>query len=281
MSRHTTFGIGGPADLLVDVENRAELDTVLRLARTENLPLHVIGRGANVLVSDDGIRGVVLRLAGQFRDLEFDETARTVRAGAGVALARLVDESAARGYFDFCWAAGIPGTVGGALVCNAGSWGHAIGEFVEEVNLVTRDGKDLTLSGDVVSFGYRGSSLPVRDGIVVAVTLTLGRVGAEGPDPDRLKAEYLAEKRAKQPLDVPSAGSVFKNPQPESAGSLIDRAGCKGLRRGGAVVSTKHANFIVNAGGASAADVLKLVETVRARVKARFDVDLELELHVI
>lgn len=122
MSKHTTFGIGGPADVLVDVETRAELEAVLELVRAQGVPLQVIGRGANVLVPDEGIRGVVSRLAGEFRDLVFDDAERTVEAGAGVPLARLVEESSTRGFFDFCWAAGIPGTVGGAVVCNAGSW---------------------------------------------------------------------------------------------------------------------------------------------------------------
>jgi len=281
MSRHTTFGIGGPADVLVDVETPAELRDVLRHARETGVPVHVIGRGANVLVSDEGIRGIVLRLTGGFRTLDFDVASSTVEAGAGVPLGLLVDESCRRGFFDFCWAVGIPGTVGGAVVCNAGSWGHAIGRFVDEIRLVTPDGQDVILDGDVVDFGYRGTTMAVAGAVVTGVRLGLGRLASEGHDAGRLKAKYLSEKRRTQPLDVPSAGSVFKNPQGEAAGALIDRAGCKGLRAGGAVVSEKHANFIVNESGATATDVLELVEVVRERVGDRFGVELTLELRLL
>lgn len=278
MSLHTTFGIGGPADALVDVETPGELETVLHFARERGCAVHVVGRGANVLVSDDGIRGIVVRLRGEFRALEFDDKADTVQAGAGVPLGVLVDESGRRGFFGFCWAAGIPGTVGGALVSNAGSHGHAMGEFVEDVTVVNRDGGHVILPGNVVCFKYRRAVLPVEDAIVAGVTLRLGGVDSDEPDPERLRAKYLARKRATQPLDVPSAGSVFRNPEGVAAGALIDRAGCKGLRKGGAAVSEKHANFIVNDRGATAADVLGLIEMVRERVRAQSGVELELEL---
>jgi len=281
MSVHTTFRIGGPADVLVDVVSRDELRTVLEFAREHGVPLHVIGRGANVLVGDDGIRGIVVRLAGEFEGLRFADAPPTASAGAGVPLGALVDETSSRGFANFCWAAGIPGTVGGAVFGNAGSWDRSMGEFVEEVSVMTPDGKEQVLPKSTVRFEYRRAFFPLDRPIVTSVLLRLEEPGATGPPPNRLKATYLARKRGAQPLDLPSAGSVFRNPEGHPAGDLIERAGCKRLHVGDAVVSTKHANFIVNTGGATAADVMSLIAAVQKRVRTRFGVDLELELRVL
>jgi len=280
MSRHTSFRIGGPADLLVDVENRDELRDVLRYAQDGGLALHVIGRGANVLVRDAGIRGVVVRLAGEFRNVSWEEAAGRAKPGGGALLSTLVAESSRRGFGNFCWAAGIPGTIGGAVTSNAGAWGHSTGEFVEALGVMTHDGREVTLVKGQVTFGYRQTLLAVQ-GIITDVALRLERTPGGEDDPRRSSAEYLARKRETQPLEVPSAGSVFKNPPQGAAGELIDRAGCKGMQQGGAAVSAKHANFIVNNGGATATDVLKLIERVVERVKTRFGVELELEIRVL
>jgi len=281
MSRHTTFRIGGPADLLLDVETRDELRTVLDDAREHERVVTVIGRGANVLVRDGGIRGIVLRLTGDFREIAFAADGRTVEVGAGTSLGRLVAETVKSGLDGFAWAAGIPGTVGGAVLMNAGSWGHAMSEFVQTLNVMTRDGNEVTFGAEEVVFGYRSARLPVGEAIVCGVTLRLESIETGGKDAPALKAEYLAQKLRTQPLKVASAGCVFKNPPGTSAGELIDRAGLKGTRVGGAVVADMHANYIVNDGNATAADVLELIDRIRDRVKQAFDVELTLELRIL
>jgi len=278
MSRHTTFRIGGPADVLVDVETRDELRMLLGHARERSLPVTVLGRGANVLVADEGIRGVVVRLAGEFREIAFAGDGQTVDAGAGTSLGRLVAETVKVELSAFTWAAGIPGTVGGAVLTNAGSWGHAMSEFVETLTVMKRDGSEVTVPGTEVAFDYRSARLPVPDAVVCGVTLRLTSIDGGGRDASTLKAEYQARKLRTQPLKLASAGCVFRNPPGTGAGELIDRAGLKGLRVGGAVVSAVHANYLVNEGDATAADVKRLIALVRERVKEKFDVTLEPEL---
>jgi UDP-N-acetylmuramate dehydrogenase len=282
MSGHTTFRIGGPAELLIDVETHEELRNLLVLAHERGKPLTVIGRGANVLVRDEGIPGIVVRLAGVFREVAFDNASEMVRVGAGTSLGRLVAQTVERGWNTFAWAAGIPGTVGGALLMNAGSWGESFGTFVGSVEVTDRAGGRHVLEEKDLSFGYRETTLPVKDAIVTGVTLQLIALEAAGEaDPGRMKDEYIARKLRTQPLKEPSAGCVFRNPPGQSAGALIDEAGCRGLRVGGAEVSTRHANYLVNAGGATATDVLALLEKVRERVREHAGVTLELELRVI
>jgi len=305
MSSHTSFRIGGPADLLVTAHDVDELLAVLGCCRRENVPLLVLGRGTNLLVRDGGIRGAVLRLAGGFTELSFD--GETVRAGAAVSVSSLAREAGRRGLTGLEFAIGIPGTVGGAIVMNAGAYGSEMRNVVEWVEAVVpgtpldamptgdrpardhppdcaaRDGggqdRVIRAPSDRLDFGYR-TSRPGREGwIVTAAGLRL----ATG-DPARIAAlekDYTARRRARQPLDFPSAGSVFKRPEGHYAGPLIQDAGCKGLRVGGAEVSTLHANFIVNRGGATAADVLALIEEVRRRVRDRCGMWLETEIRVV
>lgn len=277
MSRHTTFRIGGPADVLIDVETVDELRDVL----TCGLPVTIIGRGANVLVADVGIRGVVVRLTGAFRDMTFSDDASAVTVGAGASLGRLVAECVKRRRNTFSWAAGIPGTIGGALLMNAGSWGHAMGEFVTSLTVMDPQGKIQVLVREGVTFEYRRATLPVPDAVICGVTLALPMLAADEKNPETLKAHYLAQKLRTQPLKDASAGCVFRNPEGRHAGVLIEEAGCKGLRVGGAVVSDRHANYIVNDGDATADDVLKLIATVRGRVEAHAGVTLEMELRLL
>jgi UDP-N-acetylmuramate dehydrogenase len=280
MSRHTTFRIGGPVDLLVDVESEVEVQRVVRYAEDHRLSLRVIGRGANLLVSDAGVRGIIVRLVGDFRRMFWDEETGVASVGAGTLVSTLLAESCKRGYDSLCWAAGIPGTVGGAVACNAGAWGHAMGEFVEALRMVTREGDETKLRRDEMVFGYRVSSVG-SPGVIMDVTLRFNKARGDEIEARRQIAENLARKRETQPLDLPSAGSIFKNPPQGPAGQLIDRAGCKGMREGDAVVSPKHANFIVNEGKATATDVVRLIERVRERVKAQFGVELELEIGIL
>ncbi len=309
LAKHTTFHLGGPADAFVEVENPDELRFVLDLARRGEAKLYLIGGGSNLLVRDAGVRGIVVKLTGQFRSLSYvtqppsagvssvdvahpssgaavssSAQARApmsheaIYAGAGAVLSDLSDESIRRGFNNFCWAGGIPGTLGGAILGNAGAWGHDIGEFVVGVSVMTRSGevKDIR-----PVFDYRRTTMPEPGLIILGATLRLAIIDAPIADAKLLCRDYIERKRRTQPLDHPSAGSVFKNPAPDKpAALLIDRAGLKGLRVEGACVSPKHANFIVNDRHASATDVVQLIEQVRAAVKAQSGVDLDLEIQV-
>lgn len=281
LAKHTTFRIGGPADALVDVETKDELRFVLDLARKKDAPVRILGGGSNVLVRDAGVRGVVVRLAGEFRAVAFDDKANTVVVGAGASLAAVCAEAVKRGFNNVCWTAGIPGTLGGAILGNAGAWEHAVGEFVESVTVMTRGSGERTLAKGDVTFAYRHASFPERDLIILGATLRLAHIDAPMEDAKELMRDYVESKRRTQPLEHPSAGSVFKNPAPDKpAGLLIDRAGCKGLRVEGACVSPRHANFIVNDRDATGTDVTSLIDQVRARVKESSGVSLELEIQV-
>ena len=279
LAKHTTFRIGGPADALVDVGSADELRFVLDLARRKDVPLRILGGGSNLLVREAGVRGIVVRLAGKFAKVSLDEkTGILLPATAGAPLSAVCAEAVRRGFNNFCWTAGIPGTLGGALIGNAGAWGHDVGEFVEDVTVMTRLG-DVKVVKPV--FEYRRTTLPESGLIVLGATLRLANIDAPIADPKALCRDYVESKRRTQPLEHPSAGSVFKNPAPEKpAGLLIDRAGCKGLRIEGACVSPKHANFIVNDRQAAATDVTQLIEQVRSRVKESSGITLDLEIQV-
>ena len=277
LSRYTTWRIGGPADLMVTPRSLAEIRTCLAWAQARGLPVTALGAGSNVLVRDGGVRGLVLRLAHGLNRIEALEG--QLRLGAGVLLPALLRVAVRRGWRGLEFAAGIPGTVGGAVLMNAGTPEGAIGSRVQEVTLLDRSGELRTLKAGELVFSYRNSNLQGA-GLVIEVALTV----EPGGDPAVIAREIedrLQKRRQKQPR-LPSAGSVFKNPpQGPPAGWLIERVGARGLRRGGAMVAPEHANFIVNAGGARAEEVLWLIEEVRRRVKETFGVDLELEVVVL
>ena len=281
MSKHTTFRVGGPADALVDVETADELRFALDLARRKGVEVRLLGGGSNVLVRDAGVRGIVVRLAGDFHGVGFDDKTNTLCAGAGAPLSAICAEAVKRGFNNFCWTAGIPGTVGGAILGNAGAWGHDVGEFAESITVMTRAGEKRVLAKGDLRFEYRSASLSGPGLILLNATLRLAKLDAPETDAKELMRDYVERKRRTQPLEHPSAGSVFKNPAPDKpAGLLIDRAGCKGLRVEGACVSPKHANFIVNDRRACATDVTQLIDLVRARVKESAGVSLDLEIQV-
>ncbi len=202
----------------------------------------------------------------------------TLHAGAAAPLSAVCAEAVKRGFNNFCWTAGIPGTLGGAILGNAGAWGHDVGEFVESVDVMTGKGEVRTISP---VFEYRRTTLPAPDLIILGATLRLANTDAPTADMREVIRDYVERKRRTQPLEHPSAGSIFKNPAPDKpAGLLIDRAGCKGLRVEGACVSPKHANFIVNDRHATGTDVTQLIEQVRARVREHAGIDLELEIQI-
>jgi UDP-N-acetylmuramate dehydrogenase len=276
MSRHTSFRIGGPADLFIVCDTLAGLAVATEVLREAQMPWVVIGKGTNLLVSDDGYRGAVILLGREFRKRVREGT--VVRAGAGAVLAHVVQDAFYHGLSGLEFAVGIPGTLGGALAMNAGSRDVWMSSVVDSVTLFV-PGQGLSLvHGPEIDWGYRRSGLDAR-GIIVEAELRL----REG-DPVRIRYEMersLARRRQTQPLGKPSAGSVFVNPPGLSAGRLIEEAGLKNTRLGGARVSDIHANFIVNDGGATAADVLGLVRKIKLIVKETHGVDLRPEIRFL
>jgi len=273
----TSWKIGGPADALVQVETTDELAQLMRLIFKRHLPWFVLGSGSNLLVGDGGIRGLVVRLAGEFTALDFEDDPShvVVRAGAASSLALLTAQAASRGASGIGSLAGIPGSVGGALRMNAGT-DQEIGEFVRDVWVQTPAKPDP--HAVTPQYFYRHTSL-TRDAIVARVTLAFPRADSTAVR-EEMQARLVRRKRT-QPLQFPNAGSCFRNPAGDKAGRLIEAAGAKGWREGGAEVSDLHANFIVNREDASAADVATLLARVRRAVVEQFGVELELEVHFI
>lgn len=276
MSRHTSFGLGGPADILVAAPDERSFKECAALLAAERIPTRVLGRGTNVLVRSGGIEGAVLVAGGALGGMMRDGA--TVTAGSGVPLSKLLSFCADEGLSGLEALSGIPGSVGGAVVTNAGSHGASIGERLVDVVVFEAGASSRAISVDALGMDYRRSSLP--PGVVVERV----RVRLEAGDPESIRAaqrEILDRKWRDQPCGMRSAGCIFKNPQEGPAGLLIDRAGLKGTRVGGAVVSDQHANFIVNDRGATADDVERLIDLVRSRVRDASGVDLELEIEIV
>lgn len=266
----TTWRIGGPAELLASPCDVPDLLTALRWASTRRVPWRVLGNGSNLLVGDEGVRGLVLRIRRVLDDVRLDDL--RMDAGAGASLPAVSRLAAAQGLAGLEFAAGIPGTVGGAVVMNAGWHEHETANVVREVRFVEQDLTLARYDREACKFGYRDSVFRHRPGIVLGATLELQR-----GDPTELQQrleQFAASRKANQPTDLPSCGSVFLKPPGDFAGRLIDEAGLKGLRVGDVEVSTKHANFFVNRGRGTAADVLELVERVEREVERRFGVRL-------
>lgn len=276
MARHTTFRIGGPAAIFAQLDTLADVASAVTVLAEEDVPFAILGKGSNLLVADSGYDGAVLVLGREFK--RHSVVDGVLKAGAATVLGVLVQEAFHDGLAGLSWAVGIPGTLGGALAMNAGTKAGAIGDRVETVTMYV-PGEGLRLiHGREVVWGYRTSGLAGR-GIILEAALSV-----EAGDKTRIRAEmerYLKERRVAQPMGMPSAGSVFVNPEGDSAGRLIEAAGCKGMRMGGAMVSAQHANFIVNAGGARASDVLELVRKVQMMVKDIHGVDLRPEIRFL
>jgi UDP-N-acetylmuramate dehydrogenase len=275
LARHTSFKIGGPADLLVIPEDVGDLKAALAFARSNRLPVWVLGSGSNTLVRDGGIRGMVI-LPSAFQALAREGT--EVRTGAGVRVSRLLAFCSKQGLTGLEILSGVPGTVGGAVWGNAGAWGGSTADHLARVQVVTDEAENLTLEREAIPFRYRFSGLP-RGSVIVQATFAL----APG-DPTAIRQQisrWLVRRNATQPVEFRSAGSIFKNPPGDYAGRLVEAAGVKGTRIGGAMISEKHGNFFVNLGDARAADVLALVALARERVRQTSGIDLELEIRVV
>jgi len=274
MRKHTSWHIGGPADLFLKPRDEQDLRQALAYARQHDLPVTVIGNGTNLLVADLGIRGMVLKIGSDLAHIELQD--QRIYAEAGAPLPLLARKAMQVGLAGFEFLAGIPGTVGGALIMNAGAHGSAIGELVRQVTVCDYAGNRLTLEAGELNFTYRHSCLAQRQVIVTGVVLE-GRPGRM--DEISRQMEFFGAKRKQnQPLEYPNAGSVFKNPPGDAAGRLIELAGCKAMQVGNIQVSPHHANFMINLGGGTAAEVLELVERVQQLVEKEFGFKLEMEV---
>lgn len=276
MKKHTTFRVGGPADVLVQPDETA-LAAILALCRQHHVSYSFIGNGSNLLVGDKGIRGVVIEMTDPMGNIEVDGTKITAQAGA--MLSKIANTAASNGLGGMEFAAGIPGSVGGAVVMNAGAYGGEMKDIIEKVYVLDENGAQLELDRDALDLGYRHSCIPDKKYIVTKVVLELvPRNEAE----IRSEMKELNEKRAeKQPLQYPSAGSTFKRPEGYFAGKLIMDAGLRGYQVGGAQVSEKHCGFVINKGDATAADICQLMRDVSDKVQAQFGVVLEPEVKMI
>lgn len=277
MQNHTSWRIGGPAEYFIEPHNPQQLVKCIKLAAELNLPLTIIGKGTNLLVKDSGIPGMVVKIGKGFDTIHIDGSA--LIAGAGAMLPRVAREAMERGLEGFAWSAGIPGTVGGAVIMNAGAHGSCIADVLQQATIIDEAGVLLKLAKDQMGFNYRTSALQGRNAIVVEVEFIL-RDGNRETIKNQMQG-FINKRKQVQPQGYPNAGSVFKNPPGDSAGRLIEMAGCKGLTQGNAQISQIHANWIVNLGGASAQDVLNLIEIAKERVKQKFNVDLQLEVRVL
>jgi len=288
MADYCTFRAGGKAEGLLVASTRTELATLMSWLRRNEVCWRVIGRGSNILVKSQGFSGVVIVLGGDFCSVDCiddqadKEAIRRVRVGAGSTIASLVGWCSRNEISGLEFMVGIPGSVGGAVCMNAGAWGHEIGNCIETVTYVDKEGIIYDVTGDDLGFSYRQLQLKegsLEDAIIIETVLRL-KPGRQKEMIEQCR-QYLDKRREKQPLGVASAGSFFKNPAGDSAGRLIDEAGLKGLCKGQAMVSTKHANFIVNAGQASADDIIELMKEVQEKVYLHSGVMLEPEVHLL
>lgn len=274
MADHTTFRIGGPADCFVQIENMDQLIQVQKYLGQVEMPFFILGNGSNLLVSDKGYQGVILQIGREMSKIDVSDT--IIAAEAGASLAQVARVALEHGLTGLEFAAGIPGTVGGGVVMNAGAYDGSLSQVVTQVNVVNIDGECMELENQSMEFGYRTSTIRNSRFTVTEVIMQLER-----GDREQIRArmdELALKRREKQPLEYPSAGSTFKRPQGYFAGKLIMDAGLRGFRIGGAKVSDKHCGFIVNMGGATAEDVRDVIFEVQERVKDRFNVNLEPEV---
>ena len=277
MKKHISFKVGGPADFLVKPKTEEELRNVVEFAKKENVPFIVIGNGSNLLVKDGGIRGIVIELSDNFNNYEID--GNIIKAQSGALLAIIGRNAMKNSFTGFEFAAGIPGTLGGALAMNAGAYGGEMKQVVKTVRLMDRDGNIFELSNEEMKFEYRRSLLTTKDYIVLSAVIELQPGNVE--EIKEIMADYSNRRSTKQPLNFPSAGSTFKRPEGHFAAKLIDDCGLRGLNLRGAQVSDKHCGFVINSGGATAKDILDLMFIVKSTVNAKFGIMLEEEVKIL
>ena len=274
MCRHTTFKVGGPAGCLVRISEPRQLQAIIPYLREVDIPYFVLGNGSNLLVGDKGYNGVVLQIGGNLNQITVEGT--TIKAGAGALMSQVAKKALEEGLTGFEFASGIPGTIGGGVVMNAGAYDGEMKQVVTSVTVMNETGEILELDNEGMEFGYRNSIIKNRPFVVLEVELKLQEGNSEEI---KAKMDDLSKRRReKQPLEFPSAGSTFKRPEGYFAGKLIMDAGLRGYSIGGAKVSDKHCGFVINAGNATAADVAEVIQEVQEKVKEKFGVTLEKEV---
>lgn len=274
MNRHTTFRIGGPADYFLLPSTAEEVKKILEICKEKELPYFILGNGSNLLVSDEGYCGVIIQLYRNYGGITVEGT--NIRAGAGALLSQIASAAKNASLTGFEFAGGIPGTLGGAVVMNAGAYGGEMKDVLKEVTVMTEQGEIMTIPAEKLEMGYRTSLVKKAGYLVLEAVISL-----KAGDVEKIKAimKDLTEKRvSKQPLEYPSAGSTFKRPEGYFAGKLIMDAGLRGYQVGGAQVSEKHCGFVINKGNATAADVCGLMKDVQEKVQEQFGVTLEPEV---
>ena len=276
MSKHTSYGIGGPARAYVTPKNKEDLVSILKFSKDNNIPSYFIGSGSNLLVSDDGIDGIVITLGKSFNKLEINKN--NVFAETGVMLGKMVKECTKRNLSGLESLIGVPGTLGGALIMNAGAFGGEISNYLEYVSVITMSGDEKKYQQKDIKFNYRNSSFSDNE---ILINANFKFIFSDQKTVSKNKLKASGGRKSSQPLRFRSAGSVFKNPSEGAAGYFIDKAGLKGTKSGDAEISNIHANFFVNHGSATAKDVLRLINIARKKVYNEFGVMLELEIKTL
>ena len=276
MSKHTSYGIGGPARVYVTPKNKEDLVSILKFSKDNNIPSYFIGSGSNLLVSDDGIDGIVITLGKSFNKLEINKN--NVFAETGVMLGKMVKECTKRNLSGLESLIGVPGTLGGALIMNAGAFGGEISNYLEYVSVITMSGDEKKYQQKDIKFNYRNSSFSDNE---ILINANFKFLFSDQKTVSKNKIKASGGRKSSQPLRFRSAGSVFKNPSEGAAGYFIDKAGLKGTKSGDAEISNVHANFFVNHGSATAKDVVRLINIARKKVYNEFGVILELEIKTL
>ena len=277
MKKHISFKVGGPADFLVKPKTEEELAKVIKFAKEENIPYLVIGNGSNLLVKDGGIRGIVIELSDNFNNFEIE--GNIIKAQSGALLSILGRNALRNSLTGIEFAAGIPGTLGGALAMNAGAYGGEMKDVVKSVRLMDTDGNIVEFTNEQMEFEYRRSILSRTDYIVLSAVMELKEGNVD--EIKEVMADYSNKRTTKQPLNFPSAGSTFKRPEGHFAAKLIDDCGLRGLTLRGAQVSDKHCGFVINKDGADAKAILDLMFVVKSTVNAKFGIMLEEEVKIL
>ena len=277
MSRHTTFRVGGPADFFVTPKAKEEVRDVIRICKEAGMPYYIIGNGSNILVKDQGYKGAIIEVNNRINSV--DVIGDEIVADAGAKLSSVAMVAYENDLAGFEFGHSIPGNVGGAVVMNAGAYGGEIKDVIKWAKVLTEDGEVVTLNAEELELGYRTSIVQKKNMIVLQMCIKLDLGSQE--EIALIMQMFMQKRRAKQPLEYPSAGSTFKRPEGYFAGKLIEDAGLRGYQVGGAMVSEKHCGFVINYDNATATDILRLMDDVKATVKEQFDVELEPEVKII
>lgn len=281
MNKHTSFKIGGNADFFVKATTEEDVRNVLQICQNNNIPLTILGNGSNILVKDNGIKGITLKICIDNIDIQKNENNQAIiTVGAGVLLGKLAQILLQNSISGFEFASGIPGTIGGAVRMNAGAYGSEFKDIVIETTCMNREGKLIKLSNKEQDFEYRKSIFQKKEYIILETKLLL-KTAQNSEDIKNKMTEYRNSRIEKQPIEFPSAGSTFKRGEDFITAKLIDECGLKGYTVGGAQVSTKHAGFVINTGNATAEDVIKLIEIIKKKVFEKFNKKIELEIEII